>query len=146
MQLAFWFQQLYVLHIEERRKDHIAMISHHIITIALVWSSYYTNLTRVGNAVLCCMDISDIFLSVCIPVFMLKKRQFIDLNNFLQLAKILKYLGFTNICNVSFGLFAVSWPITRHFFFSIVTWSVASKLIVFESQSKTKILTVSICI
>lgn len=64
MQLAFWFQQMYSLHTEKRRKDHYAMLSHHIITIALVASSYYCNLTRVGNAVLCCMDLSDIFLSV----------------------------------------------------------------------------------
>lgn len=64
MQLAFWFQQIYGLHTEKRRKDHIAMLSHHIITIMLVGSSYYVNLTRVGNGVLCCMDLCDIFLSV----------------------------------------------------------------------------------
>ncbi|KAI8638246.1 TLC domain-containing protein [Parasitella parasitica] len=104
MQLAFWIQQIYGLHIEKRRKDHVAMLSHHIITIILVGTSYISNLTRVGNAVLCCMDLCDIFLS---------------------LAKILKYLGFTNVCNIAFGLFAISWPITRHIFFSIVTWSVA---------------------
>ncbi|CAO3637113.1 unnamed protein product [Mucor hiemalis] len=104
MQLAFWFQQIYSLHTEKRRNDHIAMLSHHIITILLVGSSYISNLTRVGNAVLCCMDLCDIFLS---------------------LAKILKYLGFTNVCDIAFGLFAAFWPITRHIFFSIVTWSVA---------------------
>lgn len=64
MQLAFWFQQIYSLHTEARRKDHIAMLSHHIITILLVSGSYYANLTRVGNAVLCCMDLCDVFLSV----------------------------------------------------------------------------------
>ncbi|GAA5803366.1 hypothetical protein HPULCUR_008845 [Helicostylum pulchrum] len=104
MQLAFWIQQIYGLHTEKRRNDHVAMLSHHIITIILVGSSYYVNLTRVGNGVLCCMDLCDIFLS---------------------LAKILKYLGFTNVCDIAFGLFAVAWPITRHVFFSIVTWSVA---------------------
>ncbi|KAI7898301.1 TLC domain-containing protein [Cokeromyces recurvatus] len=103
MQLAFWFQQIYGLHIEKRRKDHYAMLSHHIVTIVLVGASYYCNATRVGNAILCCMDLSDIFLS---------------------LAKILKYLGFTNVCNIAFGLFALSWPITRHIFFSCVIWSI----------------------
>lgn len=67
MQLAFWIQQIYGLHIEKRRKDHVAMLSHHIITILLVGSSYISNLTRVGNAVLCCMDLCDIFLSVSAP-------------------------------------------------------------------------------
>lgn len=73
MQLAFWFQQIYGLHTEKRRKDHIAMLSHHIITIWLVGSSYYVNLTRVGNGVLCCMDLCDIFLSVSIYVNNKKK-------------------------------------------------------------------------
>ncbi|KAI9366579.1 TLC domain-containing protein [Pilaira anomala] len=104
MQLGFWFQQIYSLHTEKRRNDHVAMLSHHIITIILVGSSYYVNLTRVGNGVLCCMDLCDIFLSM---------------------AKILKYLGFTNVCDIAFGLFAIAWPITRHVLFSIVTWSVA---------------------
>ncbi|KAI8982175.1 TLC domain-containing protein [Mycotypha africana] len=104
MQLAFWFQQMYCLHIEKRRKDHYAMLSHHIITIFLVGSSYYCNITRAGNAVLCCMDLSDILLS---------------------LAKVLKYLGFEVICNITFGLFTLSWPITRHIFYTIVIWSVA---------------------
>lgn len=64
MQLAFWIQQVYTIHIEKRRKDHFAMVTHHFITILLIASSYYTNFTRIGNAVLCCMDLSDIILSV----------------------------------------------------------------------------------
>lgn len=64
MQLAFWVQQVYTIHVEKRRKDHFAMVTHHFITIILIVSSYYTNFTRIGNAVLCCMDLADIFLSV----------------------------------------------------------------------------------
>jgi acyl-CoA-dependent ceramide synthase len=71
MQLAFWFQQIYALHTEQRRKDHVAMLSHHIITILLVGPSYISNLTRVGNAVLCCMDLCDIFMSVSLPEIMI---------------------------------------------------------------------------
>lgn len=64
MQLAFWIHQIYVIHIEKKRKDHFAMVTHHFITTALIISSYCANFTRIGNAVLCCMDLSDIFLSV----------------------------------------------------------------------------------
>lgn len=64
MQMSFWFQQLYVIHVEKRRKDHYAMVSHHIITITLLVSSYFTNFTRIGNAVLCSMDLADVLLSV----------------------------------------------------------------------------------
>ncbi|CAO0793854.1 unnamed protein product [Mucor circinelloides] len=104
MQLAFWVQQVYTIHIEKRRKDHFAMVTHHIITILLIVSSYYTNFTRIGNAVLCCMDLADIFLA---------------------LAKILKYIGLSVTCDITFGLFALSWPITRHILFSMIIWATA---------------------
>lgn len=64
MQLAFYIHLVYTIHVEKRRKDHYAMLSHHIITIALIVSSYLSNFTRIGNAVLCCMDFTDIFLAV----------------------------------------------------------------------------------
>jgi acyl-CoA-dependent ceramide synthase len=64
MQMSFWFQQLYTIHIEKRRKDHFAMVTHHFITITLLVTSYVANFSRIGNAVLCCMDLADIFLSV----------------------------------------------------------------------------------
>ncbi|KAG2227784.1 hypothetical protein INT45_002022 [Circinella minor] len=102
MQTAFWFQQIYVIHMEKRRKDHYAMVTHHIITIILLVSSYYTNFTRIGNAVLCCMDLCDILLSF---------------------AKLLKYLGFTTLCDVAFAMFAIGWPVTRHGFFTVIVWA-----------------------
>ncbi|KAI8384935.1 longevity assurance proteins LAG1/LAC1 [Radiomyces spectabilis] len=107
MQLGFYFQQIYVLHVEKRRKDHFPMLLHHIITIALIGSSYCGNFTRVGNAVLCTMDVADILLS---------------------LAKILKYLNFTTLCDYLFAAFAISWPITRQFFLSAIVWSIAAEL------------------
>jgi acyl-CoA-dependent ceramide synthase len=32
-------------------------------------------------------------------------------------------MEFTTICDVTFGLFALSWPITRHGFFTVIVWS-----------------------
>ncbi|KAG1052142.1 hypothetical protein G6F43_005698 [Rhizopus delemar] len=104
MQLAFWIHQVYTIHVEKKRKDHVAMVTHHMITIALIVSSYLSNFTLIGNAVLCCMDLCDIFLS---------------------LAKLLKYMGYTTICDLTFALFAISWPITRHILFSIIIWATA---------------------
>ncbi|ORX54088.1 longevity assurance proteins LAG1/LAC1 [Hesseltinella vesiculosa] len=102
MQTAFWFQQVYTIHAEKRRKDHVAMVSHHFITITLLVSSYCSNFTRIGNAVLCCTDLADILLS---------------------LAKCLKYLNFPTLCDIAFASFALAWPITRHIFFSIIIWA-----------------------
>jgi acyl-CoA-dependent ceramide synthase len=63
-QLGFWFHQLFVINIEERRKDHWQMYTHHVITITLVAVSYWTNYTRVGGVIMVLMDFCDILLPV----------------------------------------------------------------------------------
>ncbi|KAM0339581.1 hypothetical protein ACHAPU_010881 [Fusarium lateritium] len=102
-QLAFWLQQLVVVNIEKRRKDYWQMISHHIVTIALVYGSYRYGLTRVGNVVLILMDLNDLIFSV---------------------AKCLKYLKLQQLCDIMFGIFVVSWVLCRHVAFVMVCWSV----------------------
>ena len=66
-QLAFWLQQIFVLHIEDRRKDHYQMFAHHIITSFLIVGSYIYHMMRAGNVILCTMDIVDILLPVPHP-------------------------------------------------------------------------------
>ncbi|KAK3337785.1 TLC domain-containing protein, partial [Cercophora scortea] len=102
-QLAFWLQQVLVINIEERRKDHWQMFTHHIITICLIYGSYRYSHTRVGNVILVVMDVVDIFL---------------------PFAKCLKYLGFTTLCDIMFGVFMVSWVAARHVLYMIVCYSV----------------------
>ncbi|KAI0886265.1 longevity assurance proteins LAG1/LAC1 [Annulohypoxylon maeteangense] len=102
-QWAFWLQQLLVIHIEERRKDHWQMLIHHFITITLISASYCYHLTRVGNLILVLMDVVDIFL---------------------PLAKCLKYLGFTRLCDAAFGVFMVSWFVARHVFYLMTCYSI----------------------
>ncbi|CAG8506194.1 21865_t:CDS:2 [Cetraspora pellucida] len=102
LQFAFWLQQLFVVNIEKRRKDFAEMATHHVITISLMFFSYIFNYTRIGNAVLCTMDFADIQL---------------------PLAKMLKYLGFGVICDVLFGIFMVSWLVTRHYIYGHIIYS-----------------------
>lgn len=64
VQLAFWAQQLLVINIEERRKDHYQMLTHHVITIALFGSAYVYGFYNVSNVVLSLMDIVDLLLPV----------------------------------------------------------------------------------
>jgi very-long-chain ceramide synthase len=45
---------------------------------------------------------------------------------FEQLAKCLKYLGFTTICDIIFGVFIFSWLLTRHVFYLMICWSIYS--------------------
>ena len=64
VQLAFWVQQILVIHIEARRKDHAQMLTHHIVTCALVSVTYVYRYTRAANVVLCLMDVVDLMLPV----------------------------------------------------------------------------------
>jgi very-long-chain ceramide synthase len=100
---AFWLQQLVVVNIEERRKDHLQMFTHHVITCALIFASYCYHQTKVGNVILCLMDVVDLFLS---------------------LAKILKYLKFRLVCDIAFGAFMIVWFIARHVSYLGVCWSI----------------------
>jgi acyl-CoA-dependent ceramide synthase len=63
-QTAFWVQQIFVINIEERRKDHWQMFTHHIVTIVLLVFSYSYRQMRAGNAILALMDIVDLFFPV----------------------------------------------------------------------------------
>ena len=67
VQWAFWLQQILVINMEERRKDHWQMLTHHVITISLISSCYSYHFTRVGNLILVLMDVVDLFLPVCCP-------------------------------------------------------------------------------
>ncbi|KAF5974825.1 sphingosine n-acyltransferase lag1 [Fusarium coicis] len=102
-QLAFWLQQMIVINIEKHRKDHWQMLSHHVVTIALVFCSYRYGLTRVGNVVLILMDFNDLIFSI---------------------AKCLKYIKLQSLCDFMFGAFVVSWVLCRHVAFPMVCWSV----------------------
>jgi len=71
VQTAFWLQQLFVVNIEERRKDHWQMFTHHVFTSALLFSSYGFYQTKGGNVILCIMDVVDILLPVS-PIHLYK--------------------------------------------------------------------------
>ncbi|KAJ6788098.1 hypothetical protein PWT90_05051 [Aphanocladium album] len=102
-QWSFWIQQVLVINMEERRKDHWQMLTHHFVTIALLAGCYAYHQTRVGNVILVLMDVIDLFL---------------------PLAKCLKYLGFGVICDVIFGGFIVSWIFARHLLYVFTCWSI----------------------
>ncbi|KAA1466760.1 longevity assurance proteins LAG1/LAC1 [Dentipellis sp. KUC8613] len=102
-QMSFYVHAVLVLNAEAKRKDHWQMMSHHIITIVLTVLSYTYNFTRVGCLIMVIMDFCDIILPS---------------------AKLLRYLGFQTLCDIAFGLFLISWVVTRHVLFIMVTISV----------------------
>ncbi|KAI9845759.1 MAG: sphingosine N-acyltransferase lag1 [Sclerophora amabilis] len=107
VQFAFWVQQILVVNIEERRKDYHQMFTHHIITCLLMFFSYGYYQTKVGNVILCLMDVVDIFLSA---------------------AKMLKYLHFHVTCDIAFGVFIFSWFVARHVLYLMVCLSILRDL------------------
>jgi acyl-CoA-dependent ceramide synthase len=121
VQWAFWLQQIIVIHIEERRKDHWQMLTHHFVTASLIWACYGYGHTRVGNLILILMDIGDLILPVGLSNLTYEREH---ITNHPQLAKCLKYCGFQTLCDAMFGLFVVSWAVARHALYLTVCWSV----------------------
>ncbi|KAK6434838.1 Sphingosine N-acyltransferase lag1 [Oleoguttula sp. CCFEE 5521] len=101
-QMAFWIQQIFVINIEERRKDHWQMFTHHIVTLALLFTSYGHRQIRPGVAILALMDSVDLIFST---------------------AKILRYLGRQTACDIAFGLFVLTWFFARHVCYCTLLWS-----------------------
>ncbi|CAN1133466.1 Ceramide synthase LOH2 [Linum perenne] len=89
---------------ETRRKDFAVMMSHHIITVALIGISYVTRMSdctlssffRIGTVILALHDASDVFL---------------------EAAKICNKTRRELGASIFFGLFAASWLILRLIFF-----------------------------
>ncbi len=106
-QAAFWTQQasVLVLQLEKPRKDYNELVFHHIVTMALIYSSYTFNFTWIGIAIYITMDVSDFFLS---------------------LSKILNYLD-SPVTPPFFGLFIFVWIYMRHYINLKILWSVLTE-------------------
>ncbi|KAK4180642.1 sphingosine N-acyltransferase [Triangularia setosa] len=102
-QWAYWVQQVISVNIEAQRKDYVEMLVHHAITLSLIAASYAYHQTRVGHLILVLMDVIELIF---------------------PLAKCLKYIGFTTLCDVVFGVFLFVWVWTRHVFYLMTCWSV----------------------
>ncbi|KAG2736043.1 hypothetical protein G9P44_000133 [Scheffersomyces stipitis] len=104
--IGFWLQQIFVLNIEQKRKDHYQMFSHHIITCLLIIGSYYYYYFRIGHLILMIMDSVDICLSG---------------------AKMLRYAGFSTACDVMFLFFLIAWIVLRHGVYNYIFYHAYSK-------------------
>ena len=101
------------------------MLAHHIITCTLIFISYGLYQMKIGSLILCIMDGVDILLAVCIYSRSLSDYTSNGQADLAKLAKCLKYLGFQILCDVTFGVFIVSWFLLRHVVYLAVCWSIA---------------------
>lgn len=102
---GFYISLLVSLVRDNKRKDFIEQVVHHLATIFLIVFSYVSNFTRIGTLVMAIHDISDIFL---------------------EAAKCFHYAGYIQTSEVSFAVFAVVFIVTRIIMFPFVilhtTW------------------------
>lgn len=106
-QAAFWTQQalVLVLQLEKPRKDYYELIFHHIVTMALIYSSYTFYFTWMGICIYLTMDVLDIFLSA---------------------SKVLNYLD-SIFTPVMFILLIGVWIYMRHYINLKILWSVLTE-------------------
>ncbi|KAI8823641.1 TLC domain-containing protein [Fimicolochytrium jonesii] len=83
---------------EPKQKDFAVMVTHHVITLLLIYLSYVWPYFRVGAAILFLHDMSDPFM---------------------ELAKMALYTGRTKLADYLFGVFAMVFIITRNYIFPV---------------------------
>lgn len=112
-QCGFYMYSLVALLVwETRRKDFGVMLSHHMITLALIGYSYIARFFRIGSMVLALHDVSDLIM---------------------ELAKLCKYSRKELSASICFGIFALSWFSLRLTYFPL--WVIRS-----SSYESTKYL------
>lgn len=100
IEIGFYIQAIpFLMFVEVRRKDWMESFAHHIVTLGLMYYSWYANFTRPGVMVMLLHDISDIFL---------------------EAAKLARYAERETLALGLFVAFAISWVILRVLIFPIV--------------------------
>ncbi|KAI8900252.1 TLC domain-containing protein [Globomyces pollinis-pini] len=81
---------------KQNKRDILALVVHHAVTITLIWLAYTQSFQRSGTIVAVLHDISD-------PI--------------MEFAKIILYAGYNKLADAIFALFALSFIVTRNFIF-----------------------------
>jgi hypothetical protein len=97
IELGAYYHQ--IMWTDVSRSDSLEMLIHHFVTIFLMLFSYLTNFIRIGTTVLIIHDVSDVFLETA--------------KCFNYVSKVKGREWTSNVCDVLFGIFAVSFFIMR---------------------------------
>lgn len=103
--LAFYLSLTISQFYDVKRTDFWQMFLHHMIATSLIVYSWSAHLFRIGSLVLLVHDFADITL---------------------EAAKLTKYLGYKNLCNIVFAFFTLSWIGSRMIVYPF--WIVKSTL------------------
>lgn len=108
--MAFYWSLTFSQFTDNKRKDFWQMFAHHVITLVLISFSWVCNIHRVGSLMLVVHDCADIFM---------------------EAAKALKYAKLQKACDVVFGIFTITWIVTRLMMFPRLIYAC-----VFQSQQE----------
>jgi sphingoid base N-palmitoyltransferase len=100
--MAFYWSLTFSQMYDNKRKDFWQMFVHHVLTLVLIALSFICNLHRVGSLVLFVHDCADIFL---------------------EAAKSLKYANLQKACDITFGIFTLTWIVTRLMLYPRIIYS-----------------------
>lgn len=100
--MAFYWSLSFSQMYDNKRKDFWQMFIHHVLTLVLIALSFICNLHRVGSLVLFVHDCADIFL---------------------EGAKSLKYANLQKACDITFGIFTLTWIVTRLMLYPRIIYS-----------------------
>jgi ceramide synthetase len=101
LESGWYFSGFVLLLMYKRKKDFVEMATHHIVTFLLLFLSYNTGYIRVGLVVIILHNAFDPFL---------------------HLAKCTHYVNIPVLPDVSFACCALSFTITRLFFYPQAIW------------------------
>ncbi|KAI0978476.1 hypothetical protein GJ496_000927 [Pomphorhynchus laevis] len=103
---AFYFHSIYAtIFIDIRRSDFKVMIVHHMVTIALISVSYAIRYHKCAITVMFLHDINDVFLEGSKSI------------TYMHIRNGREYPIFDKISMFGFGVFTLSWIITRTYMF-----------------------------
>uniref|UniRef100_A0A8C6ZCV6 Ceramide synthase 3 n=1 Tax=Nothoprocta perdicaria TaxID=30464 RepID=A0A8C6ZCV6_NOTPE len=91
-EISFYWSLLFTLGIDNKRKDFLAHVIHHLAAIGLMSCSWCGNYVRIGTLVIFLHDTADFWL---------------------EAAKMLNYAHWEKTCNTLFVIFAITFFITR---------------------------------
>uniref|UniRef100_A0A7M4FI60 Ceramide synthase 3 n=1 Tax=Crocodylus porosus TaxID=8502 RepID=A0A7M4FI60_CROPO len=117
VEISFYCSLLCTLGMDNKRKDFIAHVIHHLAAIGLMGFSWCANYLRIGTLVLIIHDIADFWL---------------------EAAKMFNYARWEKTCNVLFLIFSVMFFITRIILFPL--WILRGTIILPLYYSTTPVL------
>lgn len=95
--LGHYFERLYYEATNKRNSSYYTMFFHHLVTIFLIFLSFYTRHLMFGIPIMLFMDINDVFLNV---------------------ARFFRESQFTNLASTALVIMMVSWVYTRIYLYS----------------------------